>query len=185
MGWRNTSGRYGGVAQALHWLVVAGIIAAYFLAEAAEDDEAGSLMGLHRSVGLTILGLAVLRLLWRLLDRTPAWPATMAGWERAAARIAHALFYLLLFALPLTGWLMTAAEGDPVVWFGRIELPPLSVGAGEETLEELHEALFNTLLALAALHVAAALKHHFWDHDRVLVGMLPGAGAGEAGTRPV
>ena len=75
MQWRNTPARYGIIGQALHWLVVLGIIASYFIAEAAEDEEAGGLLGLHRSVGITILALAALRLLWRFADRAPPWPA--------------------------------------------------------------------------------------------------------------
>jgi cytochrome b561 len=174
MQWRNTAQKYGIVGQALHWVVVLGIIASYFIAEAAEDEEAGGLMGLHRSVGITILALAALRLLWRLADRTPPWPAGMAAHERVIARVVHALFYALLFALPLTGWMISSAEGDPVRWFGLVELPTLSVGASEDTLEELHEVLFNVLFALAVLHALAALKHHFWDRDPVLRSMLPG-----------
>lgn len=174
MSWRNTVDRYGVIGQSLHWLVVAGIIASYFLAEAAEDQERGDLMGLHRSIGITILALAILRVLWRLVDRAPHWPDTMARWERAAARAVHALFYALLFALPLTGWMISTTEGDAVTFFGWFELPPLRVAADEDALEDLHESLFNALVALAALHAAAALKHHFWDRDRVLRGMMPG-----------
>jgi cytochrome b561 len=176
MGWLNTPRAYGRAGQVLHWLVVAGIAASYFLAEAAEDDERGDLMGLHRSIGIAILALAALRVLWRLVDRAPAWPASMARWERVGARAAHALLYALLFALPLTGWLVSSAEGDAVTFFGWFELPPLSVGVDEDLLEDAHEALFNALVAIAALHAAAALKHHFWDRDGVLRSMLPGAG---------
>jgi cytochrome b561 len=170
MQWRNTAEKYGIVGQTLHWLVVLGLIASYALAEAAEDDEA--LMGLHRSVGLTILALAVLRVLWRIVDRTPPWPTTMAGYERRIARITHAAFYVLLFALPITGWMLSSAEGDVVRYLG-FDLPAL-YSADEETLEEVHEALFNALLAITVLHVAAALKHQFWNRDRVLRSMLPG-----------
>lgn len=173
MQWRNGADRYGIIGQALHWLVVLGIIANYFIAEAAEDEDAGGLMGLHRSVGITILALAVLRLLWRLVDRAPAWPAGMAAYERAIARAVHAAFYLLLFALPLTGWMMSSAEGDAVAWFGLVELPELPVRASEDALEDLHETLFNLLFALAVLHALAALKHHVWDRDHVLRSMLP------------
>lgn len=174
MQWRNTGDRYGIVGQALHWLVVLGIIANYFIAEAAEDQEAGGWMGLHRSVGITILALVLLRLFWRFVDRAPPWPAGMAAHERLIARAVHAMFYVMLFALPVSGWLISSAQGDPVRWFGAFELPAVSVGVGEDALEDLHEALFNGLLALALLHVLAALKHHFWDRDRVLRSMLPG-----------
>ncbi len=177
MRWRNTVQKYGIVGQALHWLVVLAIIATYFIAEAAEDDEFGGLTGLHRSIGITILALAILRLLWRLADRAPAWPSTMTSRERVIARTTHAVLYALLFALPLTGWLRSTAAGDAVSFFGLLELPPLSAGAGEETLEEMHELLFNVLVAFAVLHAAAALKHHFWNHDGVLRSMLPGHAA--------
>lgn len=173
MKWRNSAERYGLVGQALHWLVVLGLIAAWLIAEAAEGEDAGNPMGLHRSVGITILGLAILRVLWRLLDRRPSWPAGMAAYERAIARATHVAFYALLFALPLTGWLITSAEGEPVVFFGLVVLPPLSIGADEHALEDLHETLFNVLVVFAVLHTVGALKHHFWDRDRVLRSMLP------------
>jgi cytochrome b561 len=98
----------------------------------------------------------------------------MRPWERAGAAAVHMLFYLLLFALPVTGWLLSGAEGEAMTWFGLFPLPAPSSGLGEEALEDVHEFLFNGLLVLAALHAAAALKHHFWDRDRVLNGMLPG-----------
>lgn len=170
MGWRNTARRYGSFSQAMHWLVVAGIIAAYFTAEARGD----ALMALHRSLGITILVLAVLRIAWRLVDRSPEMPPSMARWQRIAARSAHAVLYALLFALPLTGWLLSSAEGDPVTVFGGLTLPPLPAAFDEHRLEDVHEALFNVLLGVALLHVAAALKHHFRDRDGVLRSMLPG-----------
>lgn len=176
MHWRNSAERYGFVGQSLHWLIVIGLIASYFLAEAAEDDEAGGWMGLHRSVGITILVLAVLRVVWRIVDRRPPWPATMAAYERAIARATHVAFYALLFAQPITGWLLSSAEGDHVLFFGLVELPSISVGADEDTLENLHEMLFNVLVAFAALHVVGALKHQLWDRDHVLRSMLPARG---------
>ena len=169
MGWRNTARRYGWFGQALHWLVVAGIIAAYFTAEAGD-----AMLALHRTVGITILALALLRLGWRLSNRPPELPASMARWQRTAARVAHALLYALLFLVPMTGWLLSSAEGDPVVVFGRLEVPPLAAAADPDSFEDLHEMLFNALVAVAFVHAAAALKHHFWDRDGVLRSMLPG-----------
>jgi cytochrome b561 len=174
MQWRNTAEKYGIVAQTLHWLIVIGLVASYFIAEAAEDKEIGSLIALHRSIGITILILAILRMLWRLVDRPPPWPATMGRCEHVIARATHLTFYALLFALPITGWLFSSAEGDPVRYFGLFELPALTARADAETFKELHETLFNVLLLFAALHVAGALKHHFWNRDHVLRSMLPG-----------
>ncbi len=175
MQWRNSAEKYSMVGQTLHWLVVIGIIASYATAEAVEDDEVAGSLGLHSSIGITILALAVLRLGWRLVDRTPPWPATMAGYERVIARITHITFYVLLFSLPITGWLLSSAEGDSLRYCGLFNLPPLGSGLAKDMLEDLHEALFNVLLALTVLHVVGALKHHFWNRDHVLRSMLPGA----------
>lgn len=187
MQWRNTASRYGYVATALHWVIVAGIVAQYFLAEAAEDHEgaaasAFSAAGFHTSIGITILALALLRVLWRLVELPPSLPQAMKSYERTLARTTHFAFYVLLFALPLTGWALATADQQAISFFGLFDLPQLRLGAQlpieggtltEDQLEEIHEALFNVLLGLAALHIAAALKHHFFDRDNVLRTMLP------------
>lgn len=184
MKWRNTASRYGYIATALHWVVVAGIVAQYFLAEAAEEHEhepAGSFdaAAMHTSIGLTILALAALRVLWRLVELPPSQPETMKRYERVLARSAHIAFYVLLFALPLSGWALATADEQVISFFGLFDLPQLRIGAPldgtltEDQIEEVHEALFNVLFALAVVHVAAALKHHFIDRDNVLRSMLP------------
>lgn len=187
MQWRNTASRYGYVATALHWVIVAGIVAQYFLAEAAEDHEgagpsAFSAAGFHNSIGITILALALLRVLWRLVELPPSLPQTMKSYERTLARTTHFAFYVLLFALPLTGWALATADQQAISFFGLFDLPQLRLGAQlpieggtltEDQLEEIHEVLFNVLLGLAVLHIAAALKHHFFDRDNVLRTMLP------------
>lgn len=180
MHWRNTASRYGFIAGSLHWVIVAGIVAQYFLAEAAEDSEGASAgaigaMDVHSSLGITILALALLRLVWRLIDPPPAWPTTMKRYEVLLARTAHILFYALLFAIPLSGWALSSAEGDSLRYFGLFDLPALTPGSGEsaeELLEEVHEVLFNTLLGVALLHIAAALRHWYVDRDNPR-GMLP------------
>ena len=178
MQWRNTASRYGYVARALHWIIVAGIVAQYFLAEAADernDASAGvfSAIGLHASIGITILALAIVRVLWRLMELPPDLPETMKVYERVVARSTHLAFYVLLFALPITGWALAGAEHQSVSFFGLFELPPLRAALSEDQLEEVHEVLFNILLGLAVLHIAAALKHQFFDRDKVLRTMLP------------
>ena len=177
---RNSPHRFGLVANLLHWVIVAGIITQYFLAEAAEDNDASASaltgMGLHRSIGFTILVLAVARLAWRMFDAPPAWPNTMKPLARTLASTTHIAFYVLLFALPLSGWAVSSAEGDPLSMFGLFSFPPLTFGeAMEDTFEEVHEILFNVLIALGLLHILAALKHQFIDRDGVLRRMLPGS----------
>lgn len=175
---RNDSRRYGAVAQALHWGIAVLLVLQLVLAEAAEDAPGGTgLLDLHRSVGITILGLALLRLLWRFVSPPPP-PPPMPAWQRVVASGVHWAFYVLLFALPLSGWMMSAAAGDEVRWFGWFTLPGL-VGPShdlEEALEEIHETLPGVLLALVALHAAAAAKHQWLDRDGLLTRMLPFGG---------
>ena len=177
---RSTADRYGHITRALHWIIVVGIIAQYFLAEAGESERnsttAMSPMDWHVSIGLTLLALAVVRVLWRAVDRTPDWPAQMPRYEKILARAVHVGLYALLFAIPISGWLLSSFEGESVRLFGWLDLPSLATTnqAREHLLEDVHEALFNVLFALAVLHVIAALKHHFVDRDSVLRRMLPG-----------
>jgi cytochrome b561 len=158
----NTRLQYGLISRALHWIIVLFIVAQWLLAEANEDS--GPVYGgfdaltLHQSIGLTVLLLAVVRLAWRFLNDTPAWPADMKSYEIAAARVVHFAFYVLLFAIPATGWLLSSVESEPLRFFNWFDVPRI-VLAGEETLEEVHEALFNILVALAVLHAIGAAKH--------------------------
>jgi cytochrome b561 len=152
--WRNTSSRYGFIAASLHWIIVAGIIAQYFLAEAAEDREAvapssAGAVSVHNSLGITLLALALIRVLWRLIERPPPMPPGMKSYEAQAARVVHTLFYVLLFAIPISGWALAAVDGQSISFFGLFDLPQLSIGAqlpveggtlSEDQLEEVHEA---------------------------------------------
>jgi cytochrome b561 len=180
MQWLNSSSRYGLVAASLHWIIVAAIVAQYFLAEAAEEHAEGaasifSAAGIHNSLGIAVLALALLRVLWRVVERPPDPPVTMKSYEIALARAVHAAFYFLLFAIPLSGWALATADQQPLSFFGLFDIPQLRITVGslsKDQLEEAHEILFNLLFGLALLHVAAALKHHFFDRDGVLRSML-------------
>jgi cytochrome b561 len=124
--------------------------------------------------------LATLRLLWRLKNAPPALPSGMSRIEQIAARCTHLAFYLLLFAMPLTGWMMSSAKNYSVSWFGLFTWPDL-IGKNEtafELLKTTHDTLSDVLFAIAVLHILAALKHHFWNRDDVLVRMLPFTKAG-------
>jgi cytochrome b561 len=177
---RNTSSRYGALAQLFHWIIVALIIVQFTLAKIADDLPRGGLrqfkvLFYHKSVGITILTLATLRLLWRWTGTTPSLPNTLRPFEVKLARITHALLYALLFAMPLSGWIMSNAENFPVSYFGWFVLPNLvqpNKGFGE-IMDQTHAVLFEVLLSVTLLHVAAALKHHFWHKDDVLKRMLP------------
>ena len=176
---RNTVHRWGAAAQLLHWLIVALIITQFTLATLFDDLPPSArklaLLARHKSVGITILMLAVLRLLWRSTNPTPPLPATLRPWERSLARLTHALLYLLLFAVPLAGWTMSSARGFPVSWFGFFTLPDLvpKNKALYEVLVTTHGILAWTLGVVAIIHMLAALKHHFVLKDDVLRRMLP------------
>jgi cytochrome b561 len=176
---RNTTMRWGAVAQFLHWLIVALIIVQVVLATLADDLPLGmkklAMLARHKSVGITILGLAAVRLLWRWLNPTPPLPDTLRPYERVLAHLTHAALYFILFAMPLSGWVMSSARGFPVSWFGFIQLPDLVPKSKPlyAAMLATHEALAWTLGAVVLLHVAAALKHHFMLKDNVLRRMLP------------
>jgi cytochrome b561 len=176
---RNTTARWGHVAQFLHWLIVALIILQVILANIAEDLPLGmkklAMFARHKSVGITILGLAVIRLAWRWANPTPELPTTLKPYERALAGLTHGGLYILLFAMPLTGWMMTSARGFPVSWFGFFQLPDFVPKNDSlyNAMKETHDTLALALYAIVFLHVAAALKHHFMLKDDVLRRMLP------------
>src|SRR5262249_42287764 len=119
---KTTPHRYGALAQLFHWIIAAMIVTQFSLAWTADDLPLGArklgLLAWHKSVGMTILMLAILRLLWRLWTPPPALPEAMTRFERNAARATHIAFYVLLFAMPLIGWLMSSAKNYSVSWFG-------------------------------------------------------------------
>jgi cytochrome b561 len=176
---RNTTRRWGAVAQLFHWLIVLGIVAQFTLATLFDDLPAGAkkltLLSRHKSIGITILMLALLRLLWRRANPTPALPPALKPWERSLAKLTHVLLYVLLFAVPVSGWLMSSARGFPVSWFGLWQLPDLVPKDKPlyESLVTVHTALAWTLGVVAIVHLLAALKHHFVLKDDVLRRMLP------------
>ena len=174
------STRYGPVAQAAHWLTFL-LVACVFLVGITMEDLPVSpdrvrLFSYHKWLGVTIFLVVALRLAWRWRHPPPPLPAAMPTWERHAARLMHVALYFLLFAVPLSGWLMSSAKGFQTVYFGVLPIPDLLAKdkpLGEE-LERLHWLLNKTLLMLALLHALAALKHHYVNRDDVLARMTPG-----------
>lgn len=171
------SARYTEVARILHWLIAGLIVLNFILHELAE--EAGSdaaelaLWANHKSVGMTVLMLAVIRLLWRLTHKVPALPDTMPAWQQVSSNIAHFILYALIFIMPLSGWLYSSAETYSVSWFNLFVFPDLvwDNDALAEVFEESHEIGAKVLFVVALLHVAAAFKHALFDKDGVLTRM--------------
>jgi cytochrome b561 len=174
--------RYTKVAILFHWLIALMIVGAFVMGLVMTDMPGISPTKLkyyswHKWAGVTILALAALRLLWRLTHRAPAYPDTMPGWQKTSANVMHGALYLLMFAVPLSGYFYTLSAGYPVVYFGVLELPVLMGPdpALKPVLKEVHFWLNMTLAGAVAAHVAGALKHHFIDRDGVLKRMLPSA----------
>jgi cytochrome b561 len=176
---KNDVSRYGAIAQLFHWTIVVLIVTQFVLAEKAEDLPRGAAklatLAQHKSVGITILGLALLRLGWRWLNPVPPLPASTPRWQHLAAHGSHFLLYALLLIMPVLGWFMSSARNFPVSWFGIFTLPDFiepSEGAFK-FFRAAHVTLSKVLFAVALLHIAAALKHHFIDRDDILRRMLP------------
>jgi cytochrome b561 len=179
---RNTDRSWGVVSKTLHWLIVLLIINQWVIMQRAEALPMGNdkvfVIGMHKSFGMTILALAIIRLVWRWMNPVPTLQGFTRSWERILANLSHLLLYGLIFAMPLTGWLMSSARNFPVSWFGVFQFPNL-VGPDKtlfERMQDLHHTLFAVLVCVALLHVAGALKHHFIDRNEVLRRMLPFGG---------
>ena len=179
MQWRNTIDTYGALAKFLHWVIVILIIAQYVIIEAAEELPDGlekfAMVTRHKSLGMLVLGLALVRIAWKLANPGRPAPVRMPRPQRIAAAAGHGLLYALILAQPVSGWMMSSAANYPVTFFGWFEFPSL-VAADEamhEFYEEVHEFLFSALLAVTAVHVLAALYHHFVQKDDTLRRMLP------------
>lgn len=178
---RNDASRYGVVAQVLHWVIAILVFAMFGLGYYMEDlplsQEKLELYNTHKSLGITIFSLALIRLVWRLFNAAPPLPEHMAPWERAAAHMSHALLYGLILIQPLIGFLQSNAANFPVVVWDVLPLPAI-IGTDEalgETLAGVHGVVANVLAVLILVHIAAALRHHFILKDNVLRRMLPGS----------
>ncbi|MDX2224653.1 MAG: cytochrome b [Rhodospirillaceae bacterium] len=179
------AGRYTATAIALHWAIATAALIAVGLALTVErldlGDTKDALLELHKSVGSLIWVLMVARLGWRLGHPPPA-PVVQPAWQRLAAKAVHATLYVLLLAMPVTGYVSVAARGRTTTVFGLFDLPrwvPLDRGLAR-TAENVHDLGQYALYGLVALHVGAGLYHHFVARDRVLERMWPfGRGRGE------
>ncbi len=170
-------------ARLFHWLIAALILVqatiGLTMVQLPRRPDIIWVYTLHKSLGITILLLAVLRLGFRLFQRRPP-KLPMPGWQDGLARGTHVALYVLLFAIPISGWLFDSYSSlRPLYWWWWLKLPSLTGGANRELADVFqlwHESLFWALVAVTVLHVGAALKHHFLDRDDTLRRMLPGAG---------
>lgn len=181
MALKSDATHWGSLAKFFHWTIVLLIVVqatiGLVMVDLPRKPNIIPVYNLHKSIGITILLLAVLRLAWRALDPHPVEPASMPRWQALGARAGHALLYLLLFLVPLSGWWFDSVTAlRPLYWFNLIPVPPL--GAPDPALKELardrHEFLFWALVVVALGHAAMAFIHQFVNRDGILVRMLPG-----------
>ena len=166
--------KYNPTAITLHWLVALLIAIAFSVGHYMADLDLSpwklKVFAWHKWVGVTIFALVVFRVLWRAAHTPPALPAGMSKLMKNLSALAHMAIYLLMLAIPLTGWLHSSAAGVTVVYFNVLTLPDL-VGKDKalaSLFKEIHESLNWALLGLVILHVAAALKHQLVDKDNLL-----------------
>lgn len=171
--------RYTRTAIFLHWLMGLGLIGTFALGFYMQglplSPDKLKLYSWHKWAGVSLLVLAVVRLAWRLSHPAPALPPAMSPMARLAAHAGHWMLYALMLAIPLSGWLMSAAQGFPVVWFGILPLPdPVSRDAAlGSALKDAHITLNYLLLAAVAGHTGAALHHQLIKKDALMTRMLP------------
>lgn len=177
---------YDPVAKTLHWLIALAIIGmlalGWIMADLPNGPEKFSLFQWHKSIGLTILVLALMRLTWRLKHAAPPLPASMPTWEKLAAHAGHFLLYVLMIGMPLAGWAIvsTSSLGLPTMFYGLFSWPHLPIGStpeGKKTIHDLaawaHGVAAWVLAVLIVGHAAAAWKHHLINRDDVLTRMAP------------
>jgi len=177
---KSDAGHWGSLAKCFHWTVVVLVLVqgtvGLIMVDLPKRPAVIPVFDFHKSLGLTILALALLRLAWRAFDPRPAQPSGVPAWQAAAARGGHVLLYVLLFAVPLTGWWFdSVAALRPLRWFGLFEVPHLA--GPDKSIRDLaagtHELLFWLLIVVAAGHAAMALIHQFKQRNGVLARMWP------------
>lgn len=164
----------------LHWVIAAFVLSTIPLGWYGASSESGSAQSatnLHKTIGIVILGLTIIRIGWRLMHKPPALPHSMSRALRLIAKVSHTLFYGLLLLMPLSGWWMSSAVPERHVFgFGIFDIPFLPVPRGWPSAGPahfIHTTLAWLMIGLVVLHIAAALKHHFIDKDDIIARMLP------------
>jgi cytochrome b561 len=184
----DTIKRYHSGAIILHWLMAVLLLGNLVLGLLLEDipnDQKFQFYQLHKSLGISVLVLTLVRIVWRLMFPAPALPVSLKSWEVAAVKITHFLFYVLMLGIPLSGWALVSASprNIPTILFGIIPLPHLPFFEGvtdvelrkniSHTIGDAHELLAYIILALLAVHILAALRHHWIIKDETMLRMTP------------
>jgi cytochrome b561 len=178
MSLRSTEHQWGSVAKFFHWLIALAILGngafGLLMDLAGSPMKKISWLALHKSIGLTILALVLLRILWRWGDRRPV-DEPAPRWQQRTSRAVHGVLYVMIIAMPLSGWWFNSITGKPLQWFKLFNLPALASKNDDlrHFAQGVHEYLFWFLILVLVAHVGAALKHHLFENDNVLRRMLP------------
>ncbi len=168
---------YTRTAVALHWTIAGLVIAGWFMGwtmtDMAISPQRLKVYNYHKWVGITVLALALFRLAWKLTHAAPPLPL-MPRWQKLAAKLGHALLYVVMIAVPMAGWIYSNAAGYRVVYLGKLPLPDLVARNKELAASwlQVHSNLAMIFAVLVGLHVLAALQHHFIARDNTLRRML-------------
>ncbi len=177
---RNTNYSYGSLSKFFHWLcatmVIILLVVGFFMHDFS-DIFRGTAYNLHKSSGILLMVIMLLRAIWMLTNPKPTMPSNTPAWEVFFAYLVHYAFYVLLIIMPLSGWLMSCAYGYPPNFFGLFMIPFPGITknvAFAEIMHSVHLIVAWCLVCLVSIHVLAALKHHFINKDNLLLRMLPG-----------
>lgn len=176
---KNSENQYGSVTKSFHWvmalLIFCLLLVGFFMGDLPLNATKLQVYNLHKSFGISVLALAFCRLCWHMISKKPGFIGSLKPWEKKLAAAIHVFLYTLMFAMPLSGWMLSSAAGRPVSFFGLFTLPNLLAANKElaETFKEVHETIAWLIIVTVALHALAALKHHFLDKDQSLRRMLP------------
>lgn len=176
---KNTQEKFGLVAQGFHWvmaLLVVGMLGlGLYLEEMERGPELFKMIGIHKSIGVIVLALIVLRIVWRFMNVTPTPLPNHARWEVILAKAVQGVLYLTMLIMPLSGWIMSSSAGYPVSVFGWFEMPNLVEKNKEinEIAKEVHEITAWIMIGGIVLHFAGAIKHKIIDKDETVLRMMP------------
>lgn len=172
---------YSPTAKTLHWvvacIVIPMVLGSFFLDDLAKPMKGTAIM-MHKSFGLLVLALMIVRLVYVHVAGRPVLPASVATWEKVLSRLVQYSLYLLLLLMPLAGWVMSTAAGHAPVFFGLVTIPFPGIEPNEalsDWMFDAHRTMAFIIIGLLFLHISGALKHHFFDKDRVLSNMWPGS----------
>ncbi len=173
--------QWNSVSKFLHWTMVLVLLAMAIIGltmgDIQDPHQKIETYALHKSLGLTALGLVILRVIWRLFSGAPAKISSIPRWQHGIASLTHALLYVMMFAIPLSGWAMNSAKGYPLQYFKLFNLPAIAGKSDTHLYHNLHEWGFWFLVVLVIAHVGAAFFHHLFQGDNTLRRMLPFAKA--------